>query len=432
MNTPPGPFRSRLGVAAWAVTAAFGTYFCVYAFRKPFTAAAYSDSVWWGISLKSLLVSSQVLGYMLSKFIGIRVVAELHPSRRAAGILLLVGAAEMALVLFGLVPAPWNALCLFLNGLPLGIVFGLVLGQLEGRRETEALSAGLCASFILAGGVMKSAGSWLLEAGVSEAWMPAVAGGLFAIPLVLFTGMLARVPPPTADDEAARTARLPLDRNGRRTLAGRHFLGLLLIVAVYTIVTVLRSIRDDFAPELFRGLGEPASPGSYALADLVVALAMLALFGSGALVRDNRIAFFASLALCIAGFLLLAASVGAVRSGGLSAFGFMVACGVGLYIPYVAIHTMVFERLLAATRDAGNIGFLMYVADAFGYLGYVAVMLGRGWLGGRGPESLAEFFVEFCLWSAVGSVALLVFAARYFIVRIRTSEPVSAPEPVHA
>jgi hypothetical protein len=30
------------------------------------------------------------------------------------------------------------------------------------------------------------------------------------------------------------------------------------------------------------------------------------------------------------------------------------------------------------TRDKGNIGYLLYVADAIGYLGYVAVMFGKG------------------------------------------------------
>ena len=53
----------------------------------------------------------------------------------------------------------------------------------------------------------------------------------------------------------------------------------------------------------------------------------------------------------------------------------MVLHGLGLYLPYVAVHTTIFERLIAMTRDRGNIGYLMYLADAFGYLGYVVVML---------------------------------------------------------
>jgi hypothetical protein len=414
------------------VVAAFGTYFCMYAFRKPFTAAGYKDAGWWGAELKTVLVSAQVLGYMLSKFVGIRVVAELPPHRRAVGILMLILAAELALVLFGLVPAPWNAACLFLNGLPLGMVFGLVLGYLEGRRETEALTAGLCASFILAGGVTKDVGKWLLEdVGVTEAWMPAAAGGLFLLPLLAFTALLSRVPPPTAADQTARAPRPPIDAATRRALAGRYLAGLALVVVVFTAVTILRSIRDDFAPELFRGLGEPPKLGAFARADLWVALGVMAVSGCGILVRDNRTAFLGSLTVCAAGCILLAVAAVGVRSGWLGAFGFMVACGLGLYIPYVTIHTTVFERLLATTRDVGNLGFLMYLADAFGYLGYVAVLLGKRWLTEGGDAPLAEFFVTICLGGAVLSALLLAWAGWYFAHKLPRSAATPVPESAH-
>lgn len=426
MSTPTGAAdlrpRSRLGVAAWAIVAAFGTYFCMYAFRKPFTAAAYADAAWWGLGLKTILVTAQVFGYMVSKFIGIRVVSELPPHRRAGGILVLILAAELALVLFGLVPAPWNAVCLFLNGLPLGMVFGLVLGYLEGRRETEALTAGLCASFILAGGVMKSVGTWLLNAGVSEAWMPAAAGALFVLPLGVFVALLARVPPTTAADQDARSPRPPLDRAARRALAGRYLVGLTLIVVTFTLVTILRSIRDDFAPELFRGLGEPAAARAFTLSDLCVVLGVLVVSGCGILIRDNRTAFLTALAVCAVGCVLPVVAVVGVRAGHLGAFGFMVVSGLGLCIPYVMFHTTVFERLLATTRDVGNVGFLMYLADSFGYLGYVAVLLGQGWLREGGEAALAEFFLQACLGGALVSIGLLVSAGLYFARKLRRSE----------
>jgi hypothetical protein len=53
----------------------------------------------------------------------------------------------------------------------------------------------------------------------------------------------------------------------------------------------------------------------------------------------------------------------------------MVACGFGLYLSYVLFQSLIFERLMAAFREVGNVGFLMYVADAFGYLGSVGVLL---------------------------------------------------------
>ena len=38
-----------------------------------------------------MLIAAQMLGYMLSKFVGIKVVSEMPASRRAIGILVLIG-----------------------------------------------------------------------------------------------------------------------------------------------------------------------------------------------------------------------------------------------------------------------------------------------------------------------------------------------------
>src|SRR5690606_11016778 len=163
METPPrrwSPMNS-------AVVAAFGTYFCMFAFLEPFTVSQYSDVTAWDWQYKTIAVVAQVFGYAVSKIIGVKVVSEMAPRHRAASIIGLILFAELALILFGLIPPPYNIFCLFLNGLPLGIIFGLVLGFLEGRQRTEALAAGLCTSFILADGVTKSVGKSLLVAGVT-------------------------------------------------------------------------------------------------------------------------------------------------------------------------------------------------------------------------------------------------------------------------
>lgn len=401
--------------AIWAAVAAFGTYFCMYGFRKPYTAASYADADIAGIDFKTIVVSTQVLGYMLSKFIGIKVISELKPQRRAIAILVLVGLAEFSLVLFGAIPRPWNAACLFLNGLALGMVFGLVLGFLEGRRLTEALTAGLCASFILADGVTKSVGAWLLNQGVAEDWMPSVAGLIFLLPLCISVAMLAKIPAPDHRDVAARMARYTLNHSERWSLYASYGLGLSLLVAMYLLITVMRSVRADFAPELWVSLGEPAAPGTFTGSEMLVALGVLLANGFAVYVRDNRVAFFVSLGTCCFGFLVIAAALVSQQAALIGAFPFMVMIGLGLYLPYVAMHTTVFERLLAMTRERGNLGFLMYVADAFGYLGYVVVMITRNlWTTG---EDFLQFFVWLC-WIAVGlSLVCLVLSWRYFAVR---------------
>src|SRR4051795_11729168 len=98
LRQPPASLlvRSPLALSLWATVAAFGAYFCTYAFRKPWTAATFADATVWGIGEKSVLVVAQVLGYMLAKFAGIRVIAEMPPERRVVGIVALIAGAEVS------------------------------------------------------------------------------------------------------------------------------------------------------------------------------------------------------------------------------------------------------------------------------------------------------------------------------------------------
>lgn len=415
-------------LSVWSVLAAFGTYFCMYAFRKPFTAASFEDLFFWGMGYKTVLVTAQVLGYTLSKFLGIKVVAEVPPHRRAALLLGLIAAAWVALLLFGLTPPPFNLFWLFCNGVPLGMVFGLVLGFLEGRQHTEALAAGLCGSFIVADGVTKSVGAALILAGVSEFWMPFLTGLLFVPPLLLFTWMLTRIPRPSPQDVAARSERSPMNRAARWEFFRRYATGLILLVLVYLLITILRSVRADFAPEVWAGLQEIVPPATFAWSEMAVAAGVLILTGSMVVIRENRRAFFTGLGLAVAGSALIGITLLALQEGVLSSFTFMVLHGIGLYLPYIAVHTTIFERLIAMTRDRGNIGFLMYLADSFGYLGYVGVLLARNLLGPA--ENFLAFFLGLS-WVIAGTCLILLIPCwRYFATHPATGQTPISLDPL--
>jgi len=81
--------KDSLAFILFAGGAAFSAYFAMYAFRKPFTAATYTDIADWqfAIDFKIALVIAQLLGYALSKFIGVKVVSEMSPARRAFAII---------------------------------------------------------------------------------------------------------------------------------------------------------------------------------------------------------------------------------------------------------------------------------------------------------------------------------------------------------
>jgi hypothetical protein len=241
---------------------------------------------------------------------------------------------------------------------------------------------------------------------VGEYWMPAAAGLLFAPPLILFVWMLTRVPPPLPRDVTARGARTTMDGQDRSRFFWRFATGLVLLVLVYTLTTVLRSVRDDFAPEIWLGLtGSKVEPGMFTWSELTVAAVVTLLNGSAVLIRDNRRAFFTALALSAVGPVLIALAVAGLRGGALTAFEFMVLNGLGLYLPYIAVQTTIFERLIALTRQPGNVGYLIYLADAFGYLGYVGVLLTRNMV--QPGERFLPFFLTLS-WVIAAACALLM------------------------
>ena len=108
-SAPGGRLESWLvGAPAWvptlfAAAAAFCTYFCMYAFRKPFAAASYAGDPFFGLDLKTVFVISQVLGYTVSKFVGIKWISEVPRHRRLPLVIGLIAFAELALLVGQLV-----------------------------------------------------------------------------------------------------------------------------------------------------------------------------------------------------------------------------------------------------------------------------------------------------------------------------------------
>jgi len=370
-SAPPWLFALYGGLSSFAV------YFAMFGYRKPFTAAAFSHPDGWpfAFDFKIALVIAQVAGYATAKFIGVKVISEMPGGRRAMSILTLIFGAEMALLLFGTLPTVIGPMAMYLNGLCLGMIWGLVFGFLEGRRLTEVLGAMLCASFILSSGVAKSVGKMLLLSNVDEKWMPFVSGLVFAPLMLIAVLALAQLPPPTAADEAERVRRAPMNRQDRVALFAAHAPALILLIAVYVILTALRDFRDNFSAEIWAELGFKNAAGIFTLSELPVAA--IVLVGLAALmgVKDNRRAVAFNIGFVALGFALLGASTLAYQLHMLSPVWWMILAGAGLYMGYTPFNAMLFDRMIAATGKVGTAGFLIYVADSFGYIGSISLLL---------------------------------------------------------
>ena len=348
----------------------------MYAFRKPLSAATFEGLTYWGMDYKIIALISQVIGYTCSKFLGIRIVSSMKPGQRIRYILGLVGAAWIALFFFAWTPQPYNVLLLVINGLPLGMIFGIVISFLEGRRNTELLGAGLCISFITASGIVKSVGQFLIvHLGVSDFWMPFLTGLVFVPLLLLGVWLLGKIPPPTEEDKALRSERTPMTKVERRKFIHDFSVGVVLAVLTYATLTVYRDLRDNFAVELWAQMGYEGNSGILAYTEICIALLVLFFIANMIRVINNRKAFYGNIGFFIGSGLLLFFSTWAFSEGRLSPVWWMILSGFGLYLCYACFHTMFFERWIALFRYSSNIGFLICVSDSFGYLGSVGVLV---------------------------------------------------------
>lgn len=408
-------------VSTFAAVCSFGVYFCMYAFRKPFTAAGYTGYVFLHIDYKVWLVTAQVMGYMFSKFYGIRFISGMQGDKRARSIVLLISLAWTALLLFAITPVPFNMVFLLLNGFPLGMVWGLVFSFLEGRRATEYMGAVLSVSFIFSSGVVKTVGKYMmLNWHVSEWWMPFCTGALFFIPMLLFTWLLNHMPLPSEADVQARSPRKPMTQAERSSFLQTYLPGLFVIILTYVLLTVLRDFRDNFANELWNELGYGNQPAIFTETEVPISIVVLLCMSFLIMVKNNMKAFIINHYIVMGGYVLALLATLLFMDHRVNGAVWIMLVGAGLYLSYVPFNCLYFERMIASYRIKGNVGFVMYVADSFGYLGSVAVLFIKQFAGLH--MSWTSFFTHAIIVITVLGVAGTVVAMLYFRKKYHSSQ----------
>lgn len=389
-TTSPRTRSSRqLLVASGAALVAFLAYSAVYAYRKPFTTATFTGVSFWGVSYQTWLIISQVIGYMLSKFAGIRFIAELKRNGRWKTSVLLVGIAWISLFFFAITPAPYGMIWLLINGFMLGFMWGIIFSYVEGRRATDFIGTVMAISFIFAGGFTRSVAGWLMtEWGVTEKWMPFVTGLVFIGPYLLFIFLLERLPPPDKEDVKERTQRQPMNATERRAFIKKFGVGIVMVSITYLFLTIIRDIRDNYMVNIWSELGYKDDYSLFARSETQISLILLGTMALLALIRKNIEAFRVIHIVIAIGFILAGVSSWLFIQGLINGRLWMQLVGLGLYMSYIPFNCIFFERMIAAFRIQGNVGFLIYIADAFGYLGSVTIMLTKefmdidpGWAG---------------------------------------------------
>ena len=196
-----------------------------------------------------------------------------------------------------------------------------------------------------------------------------------------------------------------------------------MLVVAYVLLTAFRDFRDNFAAEVWTALGYGKEAGIFSASELPVAVISLVALGAIMAVRDNLRALMVIHAIVFAGFVLLGLSTLAFQAHLLPAIPRMIQAGAGLYMAYTPFNAMLFDRLIAYSGRVATAGYLIYVADASGYVGSVALLLWRNF-GGFKMDWLQFFTLSAYGTSVVGAV-LTAFAAIYFRTRAQRGQTAS-------
>lgn len=370
-------------ISVYIAVICFLTYASVYAFRKPFTIGLYIDEPKiFGVDYKNILVIAQVLGYTISKFYGIKFIAELNKVGRGWSILILIILSFIPLSLFPLFKSPWNIVFLFLNGLPLGVLWGLIFSFVEGRKTSDFIGATMAVSFIVSSGFVKTVAKWIqLTYQVQENWIPFYTGLIFLIPVTILVYLLEKIPDPTPIEAAEKSIRVPMDKNERKRFFNMFSFGLVSFIFIYILLTLFRDIRDNFAADIWLELGYANSAGIFTSTELPIAVSVLVLIASMIYIKNNKLAFQISQIIILAGFILCGISTFLFMQQIISGYVWIILVGLGLYMGYIPFNCILFDRMIATFKIKGNVGYFMYLVDSFGYLASVVVIILKGSMG---------------------------------------------------
>jgi hypothetical protein len=240
-------------------------------------------------------------------------------------------------------------------------------------------------------------------------WMPFLTALLFTPVLLVGVYLLHKLSPPTSEDISERTERIPMTGLERKMFIRKFGISIVVTVFIYVVLTMFRDLRDNFAVEFWQELSANNIPSLLITSELPVAFAVLLVISLMIFIKNNRFAFYFNLLLVMLSGLLMIIFTTLYFNQSISALSWMILSGFALYLPYLIYHTVLYERWIAFFKFKSNAGFLMYLSDAFGYLGSTTILLIKNF---ATPDiSWVNFltYSSLCLGGLLFSLSLFLF-----------------------
>ena len=165
-------------------------------------------------------------------------------------------------------------------------------------------------------------------------------------------------------------------------------------------------------------MGYINQPSIFSRTETPITLFILLLIGSMVMIKNSYKALMTAHWFIALGFVVAGTTTWLFLENHLSPVWWMTLVGLGLYMVYIPFNAVFFERLIAAFRYSGNVGFLIYLADSFGYVGSVGVLLSKEIF--KVQHNWVSFFSNSVIALSIAGLALTVFSANYFKRKYRT------------
>lgn len=413
-------------LTVYTIFAAFSAYFSIYGISASLFAATFDGvTVFGSLELKVAFSISQMLGYAVSKVAGALIIPTIQRKSRFPTLVLLAVLSELPLVLFAILGPLGQVLMVFLSGVPMAWMWGIMVMYLEGRKTSEFLLMGLYLSVMVASGAAKSIASAVLQAGVSEAWMPSLCGAVSAVAFIFFIFLLDATPDPSQEDLKVRSERRTMSPTEARQFLIRWAPGLVMVTLVYALLGAYRNFRDYFAPELWRDLEGPNfDPSVFTKSELPVGICTAVAYSLLYWIKDNRKAFFAILGVMFCGGGLVLAATIAQQAGLVTPLSWMIMIGVGLFMAFIPPGAMLYDRFNGATGHPYTSVFMIYLSDVCGYSVTLAVLFYRNF--GDANLPYVSFFHSLSYIASVFCMCGMLVAVIYFFFTMRN---LSSPLP---
>jgi hypothetical protein len=203
-----------------------------------------------------------------------------------------------------------------------------------------------------------------------------------------------------------------MNKASRKAFISAFLPGIVLLVTTYIFLTIFRELRDNYAVELWNAIGYTNNAAIFTQSEIPVAALTLIALAMVVFIKNNYKALQVILYLIAAGFCLVLTAALLYQNHLINGTTWMIATGIGLYLGYVPFNAFLYERLISTFKVAGNIGFIMYVSDAFGYLGSLGVVFLKNF---ASPSlSWNAFFVEAGIWLSLAGILLITASIVYF------------------